>query len=74
MVTGINYKEKVSWSFRLLGSGSLYKRGDSGSFPRIGDNNIKNGYLSNRCVFSNQDLIPLVHEKLYLHPINGLKH
>ena len=27
----------VSWSFRSLGSSPLYKRGDSGSFPRIGD-------------------------------------
>ena len=44
----VNYKEKISWSFRSLGSGSLGKRGDSGSSPRIGDNNIKYGYLSNR--------------------------
>ena len=44
----VNYKENVSWSFRSLGSGSLGKGGDSGSSPRIGDNNIKDGYLPNR--------------------------
>ena len=43
----VNYKEKVSWSFRSLGSGSLGKEGDSGSSPRVGDNNIKDGYLPN---------------------------
>ena len=44
----VNYKENVPWSFRSLGSGSLVKGGDSGSSPRIGDNNIKDGYLPNR--------------------------
>ena len=44
----INYKEKVSWRCRSLGSGSLGKGGDSGSSPRIWDNNIKDGYLPNR--------------------------
>ena len=47
-ITEINYKEKVSWSFRSLGSGFLYKMGDSGSFPRIGD--LTYSYFSNRCV------------------------
>ena len=47
-ITEINYKEKVSWSFRSLGSSSLGKGGDSRSFPCVGDNNIKDGYLSNR--------------------------
>ena len=74
IVTEINYKEKFSWSFRSLGSDSLDKRGDSRSFPPVGDNSIKNGYLSNRCVFDNQDLIPLVHKKLKFLPINGFKH
>ena len=69
-----NYKEKVSWSFRLLGSGSLDKRGRFQIFSSRWDNNIKNGYLPNRCAFSNQDLIPVVHEKLQLLPINGFKH
>ena len=49
IITDFNYKEKVSWSFGSLGSGSLDKIGDSGSFPRVGDNNIKNGYLPNQC-------------------------
>ena len=44
----VNYKEKVSWSFRSLGSGSLGKGGDSGSSPCIGDNNLKDGYLPNQ--------------------------
>ena len=44
-------KEKVSWSFRSLGSGSLGKEGDSESSPRVGDNNIKDGYLSNRFLY-----------------------
>ena len=48
IVIEVNYKENVSWSFRSLGSGSLGKGGDSGSSPRIGDNNIKDGYLLNR--------------------------
>ena len=48
IVTEFNYKEKVSWSFRSLGSGSLYKMGDSGSFPRIGD--LTYSYPLNRCV------------------------
>ena len=47
-ISDINYKENVSWSFRSLGSGSLGKEGDSGSSPRVGDNNIKDGYLPNR--------------------------
>ena len=47
----VNYKEKVSWSFRSLGSGSLGKEGDSESSPRVGDNNIKDGYLSNRFLY-----------------------
>ena len=42
------YKEKVFWSFRSLGLSSLGKGGGSGSSPRVGDNNIKDGYLSNR--------------------------
>ncbi|RVW36262.1 hypothetical protein CK203_107269 [Vitis vinifera] len=37
-----------SGSDRSLGSGSLGKGGDFGSSPRIGDNNIKDGYLPNR--------------------------
>ena len=53
IVTEINFKEKVSWSFRSLGSGSLGKGGDFGYFPHVGDNNIQNGYLLNQCVFSN---------------------
>ena len=44
----INYKEKVSWSFKSLGSGSLGKMGDSESFPRIRD--LTYSYLPNRCV------------------------
>ena len=43
-----NYKEKVSWNFKSLGSGPLGKGGDSGSFPRVGENNINYGYLPNR--------------------------
>ena len=48
IISEINYKEKVSWSFRSLGSGSLDKGGDSGSSHHIGDNNIKDGYFPNR--------------------------
>ena len=48
IISEINYKEKVSWSFRSLGSGSLGKWGDFESSPRVGDNNIKDGYLPNR--------------------------
>ena len=48
IVIEVNYKENVSWSFRSLGSGSLGKGGDSGSSPRIGDNNIKDGYFLNQ--------------------------
>ena len=44
----VNYKENVPWSFRSLGLGSLGKGGDSGSSPRIGDNNVNDGYLPNR--------------------------
>ena len=47
-ITEINYKEKVSWSFRSLGSGSLYKREDFEYFPRIGD--LTYSYPPNRCV------------------------
>ena len=46
-ISEINYKEKVSWSSRSLGSGSLSKGGDSKSSPCVGDNNIKDGYLLN---------------------------
>ena len=46
-VIEVNYKEKVPWSFKSLGLGSLGKGGDSRSFPRIGDSNIKDGYLPN---------------------------
>ena len=48
IISEVNYKEKVSWSFRSLGSGSLSKGGDSGSSPRVWDNNIKDGYLPNQ--------------------------
>ena len=40
--------KKVSWSFRSLGLGSLGKWGDSGSSPRVKDNNIKDGHLPNQ--------------------------
>ena len=56
--TEINYKENVSWSFKSLGSGFLYKMGDSESFPCIGDLNYS--YFPNQCVT--------------LLPINGFKH
>ena len=46
--TDINYKENVSWSFKSLGSGFLYKMGDSRSFPRIRD--LTYSYLPNWCV------------------------
>ena len=54
-ITEINYKEKVSWSFRSLGSGSLYKRGDSRSFPRIED--LTYSYLPNQCVIVTSHLM-----------------
>ncbi|KAL6315041.1 hypothetical protein AAG906_030883 [Vitis piasezkii] len=43
-----SHAKKVSWSCRSLGSGSLGKGGDFGSSHRVGDNNIKDGYLPNR--------------------------
>ena len=48
IVSKFNYKEKVSWSFKSLGSGSLGKMGDSESFPRIGD--LTYSYPLNQCV------------------------
>ena len=50
LVIDFNYKEKVSWSFKSLGSGSFYKKGDSGSFPCIRD--LTYSYPPNRCVIA----------------------
>ena len=55
IVINFNYKEKVSWTSRSLGSGSLYKRGAFGSFPRIGD--LTYSYFPNRYRFDNEVLI-----------------
>ena len=48
MLTEINYKERGFLEFQVISSGSLCKRGDSGSFPRVGENNINYGYLPNQ--------------------------